>query len=123
MRFVCLVDVACLDGLDARVAGLVVVLEGGLLVALVEVLDALGVLLLDLGGGLALALVELQVLLHLVALNRHDAHKVVGGVAQLGATVLVAKGRKVVNCEISLVEVDDLALGQKHKLVEDLKDV
>lgn len=58
-----------------------------------------------------------------MAFNAHDAHKVVSRVGKLGATVFVAEGSEVVDCQPSFIEVDDLALGEEHQAVKNLVDV
>ena len=58
-----------------------------------------------------------------MAFNAHDAHKVVSRVGKLGASVFVPEGSEVVYCQPSFIEVDDLALGEEHKAVENFVDV
>jgi len=45
------------------------------------------------------------------------------GVAELWASEFVPKAGKVVNSQASLVEVDDFALREKHKLIENLENI
>lgn len=91
------------------------------MIALIEVLNSLSVLFLNLG--LCHHILVLEVLGNFLAFDAHNAHKMVCRVGKLRASVFVAEGSEVVDCQPSFIEVDDLALGEEHKAVENFVDV
>ena len=58
---------------------------------------------------------SLFLLLHLLldSLNTHDAHEIVGRVAQLGAREIDAA--EIINCLVCFVKVNNLSFGQQHE--------
>jgi hypothetical protein len=55
------------------------------------------------------------------AFDAHDAHEVISWIRKIWA--LVTDGAEVLNCLVSIVEIDDITLGQKHQFIEDVEDV
>ncbi len=87
-----------------------------------EILNSLSILLLDLSLSL-LGLIIFRVVIHFMAFNAHDAHKVVSWVGQLGASVFVTQGPEIVDGKLGLVKIDDFSLCKQHQTVKYLIDI
>ena len=88
-RHVVFLYILVVNRLNLGMHCLEVVLKSGLLVALVEVLDSLGVLLLNLS--LSQMILVFKIFSDFLTLNTHDAHEVVSRVGQFWASVLISK--------------------------------